>query len=292
MDWKDIAWNGIRFESPRDWELGMIGPRYLMLEYRFEPVLEIKWGRVKGRFSARTYLSRLTTHTEDQRELSARECSLPDGWKKSLDAFEATGFSWQGKSFAGKGVILYCPVCRHATLIQFYFKTPMKTESWQEHLLASFQDHRSDNQVEWKVFDIRASIPSEFKLRYHRFESGKYEMTFASDGQKITLYRYGPASILLKKEDLSRFTSRMAGVFRHDHWRIVQNDSKVVEWEAGQSATPWLSWFHLMKGTPPIRWIRFWHVEEKNRILGLKAEGREPFPQHFLKQICEGYESL
>jgi len=44
--WKEIAWNGVRFKTPAEWEIAQIGPRHLILENEMGPVMEVKWGPV------------------------------------------------------------------------------------------------------------------------------------------------------------------------------------------------------------------------------------------------------
>ena len=50
--WKKLAWNGIHFNTPDQWEVAQIGTRHLILEDETGPVMEIKWGLVKGTFSS------------------------------------------------------------------------------------------------------------------------------------------------------------------------------------------------------------------------------------------------
>lgn len=193
MAWKEFAWNGIRFLTPATWQVGKIGPRYLMLEVGSASVLEVKWGRIKGVFSHQMQLRRLAALQGKELRESVRQRPLPAAWKKALGKYEATGFSWRGETVGGVGVLLYCPTCQNATLIQFYGKGSNQTGEISERLLASFRDHRQDNQVIWSLFDIRATIPEKFQLIRHRFEAGKFELAFAWGGQKITLHRWGPA---------------------------------------------------------------------------------------------------
>jgi len=90
---KEIAWNGIRFLAPSDWEVGKIGPRYLMLETEYGPALEIKWGTVKGNFSHRKHLQRLAATQDKPSGKPVKKSPLPEEWAKALDPFDATGFS-------------------------------------------------------------------------------------------------------------------------------------------------------------------------------------------------------
>jgi hypothetical protein len=39
-------------------------------------------------------------------------------------------------------------------------------------------------------------------------------------------------------------------------------------------------------------WLGLWHLEEKNRILGVRAEGKKPLDTELLDRICAHYESI
>ena len=210
MLWREIAWNGARLSTPAAWEVAKIGPRYLLLADQEEPAMEIKWERVKGRFSHRTALRRLRSLHGN----SVQESPLPDEWKQPLNGFIVTGFTWQAETRGGRGAILYCPACGNATLIQFFrtFSSPGNKTCLR--VLASFQDHSLDDQVRWSLFDIRAQIPAEFRLVRYRFEAGRFEMHFGSKGQRIALYRWGPASALLDNGD----GTWSVGIWEYSYW--------------------------------------------------------------------------
>ena len=86
--WKTIAWNGLRFEVPGDWDPARIGPRHLLLASEAGPVMEIKWATVKGRFSGRRRLRELSRRVR-RRGAAFRETALPEPWRPFLSGFEA-----------------------------------------------------------------------------------------------------------------------------------------------------------------------------------------------------------
>jgi hypothetical protein len=47
-----------------------------------------------------------------------------------------------------------------------------------------------------------------------------------------------------------------------------------------------------LKVKPSYFWFRLWHLEDKNRILGVRAESKHPLDFQLLKRICSGYDSL
>jgi hypothetical protein len=292
MAWKEFAWNGIRFMAPPDWQVGRIGARYLMLEEESGPVLEVKWGWIKGDFSHQDHLRRLAAlHGKELGEF-VRQCPVPVAWEKALGKYEATGFSWRGRTVGGMGVLLYCSTCQNATLIQFYQKGSNQTGKIPQRLLASFRDHRKDNEVIWSLFDIRATIPEKFRLVRYRFEAGEFELAFASGGQKITLHRWGPASILLCDRDLVQFARTMLSHPQGEPQPVIVAGGKAVEWNVKPAPTRWGHWWSWIEAMSSFQWFRLWHVEGKNRILGVRVEGKKTIDPHFFERMCAGYESL
>ena len=289
---KEVAWNSIHFLVPRNWEVGKIGTRYLLLEDKLGPVMELKWGQIKGTFSHKAHLRRLSDFRRKQRGKSVSESPLPPGWEKALASFQATGFSWRGTSLGGMGVILFCPTCKNATLIQFYQKEASKLKSIYQPILASFRDHRQDEQVIWSVFDIRAMIPKQFQLVRHRLDPGQFELAFESKGQQITLYRWGPASVLLGNRSLAEFGRTMVNTPGDEQNSVIKSGSKVMEWQVFPPFSKWKRLLWRMKAKHPFQQYRLWHLEKNNRILGVRAVGKKPLDSRLLEGIFTGYESI
>lgn len=288
MSWKEIAWNGVRFSVPAAWEVTQIGPKYLVIGAQEEPAMEIKWERGKGSFSHRTALRRLRTHHGD----TVRENMLPEGWKQVLSDFTVTGFTWQAAAMGGRGAILHCPACGNATLIQFFRNHRDPTNQTCLRVLASFRDHSSDDQVLWSIFDIRASIPAAFRLIRHRFEAGTFELNFGSQGQQITLYRWGPASVLLGDGGLLQFAATTVRIHQTELHPLTWVGHDAVQWEHSLASGRWARWWGRMMGEPSFQWFRLWHLAEKNRILSVVAKGKKPIHSHLLDRVCAQYDSI
>jgi hypothetical protein len=288
---KQVAWNGICFRAPAEWELGKIGARHLILEDEAGPVMEVKWGSVKGAFSHKTLLKRLTASQSGKLSSSLAEWFLPPPWQKALAGFEASGLLWQGQQISGRGVILFCRVCRHATLIQFFRDSSAKREQVLLSVLKSFQDHRQDGRTLWSVFDIRAKLPAGLRLVRHRFEAGKYELLFNDGKQNLYLGRWAPAAAILGGRDLIWFCGTIPGFeAAQPHW-LPKDEDKVVE-AVRSPAGSWRRAICRLKIKPSFFWYRLWHLEAKNRILSVRAESKTPLDVQLLNRICADYESL
>ena len=288
---KEIAWNGIAFSVPFQWEVGQIGIRHLIFEDDAGPAMEIKWGPVKGKFSHRTHLKRLMAQQPKQLNKSLKDWPPPRNWEKALDGFEKNGFAWEGKNTSGRGVILYCPICRKASLIQTFHQNSEIAKQNLFKVINSLHDHRDDGMVEWCLFDIRAILPQEFQLTRHRFEAGKFQNEFSFGRQKLILYRWGLASVLLAEQTLIEFTKMLPNVTNGNPAPLPKTHGNTVEWYAFPQS-PWLRSLSRLKRKPSFKWLRLWHLEEKNRILGVCAEDKRPLDPDMLDRICSQYESL
>jgi len=289
--WTEVAWNGIRFRAPADWQLAQIGARHLVLEDETAPVMEVKWSKVKGNFSHKAHLKRLASLQKKQVRKTFKAESIPADWETILTNFQVSGFSWQANTTHGQGVILFCPSCRKATLIQFF--QPKSTENIRvaSQVLDSFRDHRQDGQVLWSTYDIRAVVPQTYELKRHRFEAGKFELDFADGNQHICLHRWALASVLLAEQDLVQLARTVGGFNKPEPVAGSMNGCATAEWSLTPK-TDWQRWLGRFKPKASYYWLGLWHLEEKNRILGVRAEGKKPLDTELLDRICTHYESI
>jgi len=284
---KEIAWNGIRFVVPAAWEPGRIGARHLVVESEAGPAMEIKWGTVKGRFSRGDHLRRLSKLTR-ARGAILREWAPPQAWLQALTRFECAGFAWEAGSEAAVGVILHCPACRTASVVQF-FQPPGRSGAAGQALpvLASLRDHRDDGCVAWAVYDIFALLPSGFALAQHRFQAGRFSLEFRAGRRTIGLYRWAPAAVLLRDRDLSRFAETAAGLegleFRA---AAVTGDPAVEGRERDEGCARRLA---TSLGLRRIRAARIWHIPGRNRILGIVVAGRFAVDPALMETVRGGY---
>jgi len=284
---KEIAWNGIRFVVPTAWEPGRIGPRHLVIESDAGPAMEIKWGPVKGRFSRRAHLRRLSKLTL-ARGAALREWVLPQDWKLALTRFECTGFAWEAGSEAAVGAILHCPACRTASVVQFFQPNGRSGAAGQAvAVLASLRDHRDDGRVAWAIYDIRALLPSGFALVRHRFEAGRFFLEFRANRRTIGLFRWAPAAVLLRDRDLSRFAETVAGLDGMEFRAAAVAGEPAVE---GRERTDGCARrLAASLGLRPVRAARIWHVPARNRILGIVVEGRFAIDPAVMETVQGGY---
>jgi plasmid stabilization system protein ParE len=255
------------------------------------PALELKWGRIRGRFSAETQLRRLSAGKGRRLSCPPRPRPLAPEWAKALGPYAATAFTWRAPAVSATGVILHCPECRNATLIQLYHRESERVDALFGRVLAGFQDHPRDGQVRWCLYDIRAVVPQTFTLVRYRLEAGAYALVFRAGRQTVTLYRWGPAAVLLAGRDLAQF-ARQAGLGPYSGTAVRSIDARRVEWAVAPDSVGWIRRRFHLTGAGAYQWGRLWHLEDRNRILGLVASGASPLDVMLLDRICQGYESL
>jgi len=285
VTWKQVAWNGVCFPVPASWEVVQIGPCYLQFENGAGPSMEIKWGRVSGDFSHQSHLKRIQARHRRRSMDPIQPWSPPSRWQKVLSRFTLSGFTWQRAHHKGQGLILFCPSCRTATLIQFFQN--LSDEATVE-LLSKYRDHPEGDHVDWCMYDICTKIPREFQLSRHRFEAGRFELGFSKGRQHIVLYRWGLASVIMAQQGLEQLARGVADFGKRRPQSLALDGIKALQWEASVSSA-WRSW---LRPGPVFCWLRLWYLEEKDRIFGVRAEGRRAFDAQVLNQICADYESL
>lgn len=263
-----------------------------MLEDEVGPIMEVKWHRTKDRFSPQSQLNRLSALHKNKPGRTIKEIPVPSGWKRVIDRYESLCFSWYGETIGGTGIVLYCPTCRNSTLMQFFQRKAHITDKMITQLLASFQDHPQNDQTSWAVYDITARIPREFQLVKYRFEAGEFELKFALKGNKVTLYRWGPASIILREQDLLQNASKMFGMSQTDLQYSKADGRNMVDSNISPSLPSWVRISNFLKFNPLYAKSRIWHLEDKNRLLGVKMDGRKPIDPVVFEQICGFYDSV
>lgn len=287
-NWKTIAWNGVRFAVPDDWDPARIGRRHLLLESEPGPVMEIKWAAVKGRFSGRRQLRKVYRHVGRNGGVF-QETALSEKWRAAAPGFEVQGFLWDAGSERAEGVLLYCPSCHTASMIQFLERPGASVIApHAAQVLASFRDHRSDGRVAWALYDMVAFLPDHFVLARHQFQTGRFVLEFNGRGRRLTLYRWAPAEVLLQNRNLADFAQAVAGGQSLSFRPSTTRGHPAVD---GGDALPVGPGGRLQArlGMARFRRLRLWHVAGLNRILGVRLEARRPIEDPEIQAVSDGY---
>ena len=291
-----MAWNGLSLQVPPQWEVSSLAASYLQLDDEVGPVLELKWQQIKGVFSFKTHLKKLSRLSTSTPGVDFQKIPLPHDWQQALRNFEVQSFVWQSSEVSGKGAILYCSECQKAILLQFYQKQGRDDSSIPLEILHSFRDHSEDGMVPWALFGLRALIPQRFALVRHRFHPGHYQLEFQDQKEHLFLIRWGPADLLLKDGDLLAWFHKRGGelnwcqaadmrAYKYHGKPALQGQSQ------GSIASASRLWARMTKKLPHI-WVRVWHLASRNQILGVAARGLMPLNEQTLEEVCSNYEMV
>jgi hypothetical protein len=287
---KRIAWNNIQLSIPLTWEIARMGTNELIFQEEAKPRLELKWNKIKGNFSHDRHLKRLIRQQKNALQKPIEKWPLPLEWEKALAGFTASGFSWQSETNIGHGAILFCPVCRRATLVQFLGDEHNVKTHKRQKILESFRDHGDDGQTHWSLFDIKAILPDKFKLTQYRFQPGNYVLEFSNGKQKLHLLRWAPASAFLGDQTLFQFAEAITHIPQTDFSSMQINQEPAAEAYVKPLAKR--KWFQRTPSNHAFQLWRFWHVKTKNRILAVKIESNDAIDPHLADDICKYYDCL
>ncbi len=289
--WDKIAWNGIAFYKPATWEIATIGRNYMMIGTHAHPRMEITWGDTQKTVLQTRDIRKLQSRIR-KRHLAAVDLWAPStDWLQALSSYETSGFSWKRPDRTSYGLIVSCLICRRVSLIQFFQNSdePDNLHAVAPRVLSSFIDHVDGNNQQWAVFDIRATLPADFKIKTYQFSPGFMEMVFFSQqGRQISLYRWSPASILLSGKSLTDFAESLR-LYPNGSFNNIPNPN-MVEWESSRSLGFWTRFATLLSGGFFHYRILIRHDPETNRILATKAESRQDMDPCLFDRIFSSYE--
>lgn len=289
--WCETAWNGVRLQVPAGWHPREIGRRYLLLASPAGPAMELRWGPAAKTLPAPAdYLRRLQPRNASRRII--RPTPLSAAWQKALAGFACQGFTWSDGGQAASGVVICCPACRKATLVQFFHPPGAGAGPAADRILTAFRDHGATQTVVYALFDIRAEVPAMFELAAQRFESGYFELAFRRPRQRLVLHRWGPAQVLLQGTPLATLGQRLLPRSDGRPEDLVVGAHRGLGWSQGPPDRGWQRWWGVLHPGERFRHYRIWHAVDRNRLMGISLEGRLAPPHPWLEALCEAYESI
>lgn len=291
-EWTETAWNGISFKAPDSWSLETIGKNHLFYSNGSEPVLELKWGPVRGSFSHKKQLKLLKSKQHSRSGKNIKSAPLPKGWKKALSAYDASCFTWQSRQTKAVGVIVHCPECKNAALIQFFGQNMDSLDPGLEKLLSSYRDHFPDNVTPWKMYDIKAMVPQSFTLKRYIFNAGQFEIEFFKKKARLVLYRWGPASIILNKTNLDEFAfSRFGRPYQKTEDFLIEAPTE-LEWLEKPDNFIFSGLIGLIKPEKVYKRFKIRHSDRNNRIFAVELAGKAALDTDFFQKLCDNYGSV
>lgn len=284
--WKPVAWDGLAFAIPLDWEPCRIGDGYLMFESVASPTLEVKWWPQHTDYSLDNGLKRL------KKSAGITPMALPESWKaalrKALGDIRARAFSWQRDQNRGRGVILFSHRAELAAVLQLYFGSQSNPNDRPRftQILARLGTARRDGLSRYTLYDTDVQVPADFKRTGQRFSPGRFRLVFSRGRDRITLLRLSPAETLLKRQSMADIAAAQCRVSLAD-LSVRDDGGGAVEWRVLVSGR-----IRRLVGLPErIQAGRMWHAADANRILAAWVESGQEAPE-LLENICSRYRAI
>lgn len=288
-EWRRTAWNGLGFDVPVDWRLTGVGLDYLKFEDETGPTLELKWARAKG-FSPKARMRRLASFQQKSLRKSLKEWEVPGEWRLAAGGRQLQGFSWNGEIMNGRGGIIHCPESGLTALFQFFPTESQKIDLPGARWLASLRYHAGEAVIPYSLFDFKVEIPQGFRLTSHLFQPGYFALSFRQGSRKIDIQRFGPASILLKGQDIEKLA---ATLFKKAEkgLAISSRTDLAVEWDKSASGF-WAGVIGKWGGFSRYKRRRLWLAPDANRLLAVTRQGPSPLSLEEFDLICSSYEVI
>jgi hypothetical protein len=211
--YRRLAWNGLSFGVPANWELGMYQflrrkVTRIELEDEYAVRLEGEWVRGSKTFDLKRIMKRyeeaskpLTLKSDEQQAVTG----LLDGWHATRFMYRETGPSAGGGALqvVSHELVTAFYLCPKSFLFCFFILHFMPGDKEDpvmviRQLAASFQDHAAEPRTPWHLFDLAFTLPREFALEKAVFDIGAKLMVYQWRRRRYYLWHFSCADVFLK----------------------------------------------------------------------------------------------
>lgn len=279
-----LAWNGLSLTRPKGWELASLGRERLQLADGLRTVLDLRWNRIRGRFSFDAHLRKLAKARGRESDGIKPMDGLP-GWSPAA-GLEARAFAWGEPDTGGLGALLFHAASSTAILAQCGGPAGQAAR-----VLGSLRCHLAEAVVPWAVYDLRALTPANHCLEEYSLQPGRYRLALRHKGQQIILHRLAPADVLLAGRDLAHWSRAHFKELISRHGLMVEEtgEPESVTWRRPLPPGRLARAAALALRRPAYAYLRVWKPEGRNRLLCVEARGGRPLDEAMLKQVVEDY---
>lgn len=283
-----VGWQKLSMRVPADWNIGALGgdvkEGYLRLDDESMPRLEAKWNTPQGYTAVEGVVTRYLDELKKKAEKSKREIKvkrdtrLLSRRRKRKASLEC--FSWTEAQQA-HGAAWYCDRCGRVVIAQVLGEAGEKLAPLAADVLGSLQDHPSDHWALWAAYDLECYVPEDFELTNQKLMAGLMELSFTRELEKVAVFRWGMANVLLRDTSLLEWAKRdVAPRYR----RMCRCEAEEIEVRGHSGVLA-----HGTKQILPYRIARFvthcrnrsypdtircyiWHCEESNKIYAVETQ--------------------
>lgn len=290
---KLLAWNGVSFEAPADWEILSFGKNALMAGLPEKPLFSCRFNHVKGRFNLKKHFARLKKAHQGPSAQRPEPVEPPASWGGGLSRFDALCFRWGERSAPGLGAILHDPQSAVAAVV--HLPEPLAPEI-AARLFATFAAYPFAEPRPFALFDFFAVLPGGYALTRYKLTAGYYRLELAAKGTTLTIERFGPAELALAGRSLEAWSRELWEAMVKKYAMIpetqMRGDDMVVTWEK-QNPPGVLA--RLAGLSPRFRihgWARARHEAAHAKLFALSARSYRPLDIAGLLAIEKSYATV
>lgn len=278
-----IGWNGLHLTLPVSWEIMVKGPRHLLVESDFAPVLEIRWD-TGGNDSLDDIIATARQRFADVQPDVRRICP-PESFAALSANTDIAWLSWHGENHPD-GLLRQCPDCGTVILCRLFHHRHGMASRIAE-VLASVQCHPHPGASPlWSIQDFQLSLPPGFAFIDSTFAAGLSRLAFSGNGLYLQFCRLAPAAARLAAYSLPQLLgTQLGGPLPED---IITNSLMIYECRNKPSTSCRL--LSRLRRARPFRWGRIWHDAPHNRLLTVTAESTRAIDLNIVHELCLSYE--
>lgn len=276
-----VGWQGIIIEAPDDWSLvGVNGdPKkgYFRVDSPVASAVEVKWEQAQGKkpdliVKAREFVSAI------EKSVRKKKGKFDKDIKADKSDPNSVRFLWRSDRL-GQGRLVYCEKCDRIMIAQVISTRDEGISKTASEMLDSIRDHREDGWVEWALYGMAFAIPAGYSIQKQTLMSGFLALQFKKGARTITVERWGLASTLLAKDDMTTWYRKDAvpdvkgyrvefeprSVGEHDGLKVTGCRSGLLQ--AAKAAAYSLT----LNPHPGVLTGYVWYCPESNRLFSVRA---------------------
>ncbi len=209
-----LAWNGISFCVPTNWELTSYtnkarGISRISAENEYSLRLEAEWVYSHNKLQFQKIIKnyeesskKLTLHADQKIEIG----HLPSHWSATHFIFKETSTEDNKslKVFSHELVTVFY-TCPQSSLFCYFIlhflpENPEDPVLITQQLTQSFENHKENNSIPWQLFDAEFKMPKRFNLTQTAFDVGSKLMVFEWDMRRFFIWHFSCADMFLKND--------------------------------------------------------------------------------------------
>ncbi len=281
---RELGWNGIKLVIPARCEDIVSGDSHLVVEYNFQPLIEVRWESTTKKRSSDALIKEIKKSTTAPFTLLAPLKQLASQARENEGIF----LKWDEQN-SSQVYIYQCRATLQVVFCQYYKHPDFSLTDIAEIITSISFAGDTDEHLIWAVQDFRVKLPRTMRLESSHFTAGLTQLVFVENKTLFRLCRLAPATDKLRGTDLLGVLTTL-----HDEFSHPLCSSSTGENNANCWLTPPLTKQILLRLKRKKSFCRgrIIHDELHNRLLAVTAESNHPVTEESIQAIFESYEII